>query len=353
MKYRNIELYISYDGRAFYGFNSSYGMRTVQSELQKCLSAILSEPIKLHAIQGLVPGCSVKIMPVYFVTSSSMDVQKMVELCNLRLNTDIRICFGREAEYANGNPAKKMIKEYEYRFLNHPMPMALSSGLCGCRIEEHLNLDAMREAAYLLIGEYDFSSFTTGHYEDPYRTIYNIDIERDGCEIVVRMSGSGFLMHMVQMLTGELIRIGRGELLPDDILERIAMRTPDPDAPEMPVGGLMLVRTAPIVHYEDVIHNCNEDADYYVIQRNLKDTGCVYVILMHCADNVFDKLLYHIVHLAYLDEIKEVYVLDKNGGRLKENMGVDVYKASAVSEIPNEECMLEFDISGDWYVMKR
>ncbi|RHB43671.1 hypothetical protein DW886_12650 [Enterocloster aldenensis] len=349
---RKLELFISYNGRNFYSFYPVYGMRTVQSELESVLSHVLNEKAVITAIQGIVPGCSVKVMPVYMETSSSMQTGDIVRLCNLELDKDIRLCYVHEVESGQTLLRRKSIKEYEYHFMNYPMPVAVQ-GLCGCLIRKKLDIEAMQEAAYLLIGENDFSSFTTGEYEDPYRTIFSAEVEKRGSSMTVRMSGTGFLMNMVQMLTGELIRIGKGEMAPEDILKRFALRCPDPDAPEMPAAGLILMRVAPIVHYEDIIHNNNEFADYYVIQHLLKTEGRVFIVMMRCEDQSFERLVKHVVRLSYMDQAREIYFTDLQGRRIRDGEKIGNYTPRSVPGGVDPEALMGIAAQGDWYLMEQ
>lgn len=352
MESRNVESYISYSGKEFWSFYPAYGMRTVQKELEDTLSEVCGEKIEIKTMYGIMPGSSVKAMPIYYSTSSGLSPDEITKECNLRFSKDIRISYTRDAVYENGRPPKKLIKEYEYCFINSTVPVVLPDQ-CGCQITRRLDLDAMREAAYLVIGEYDFSSFTTEPVRDPYRTIYAIDIDRKGSMIIVHISGTGFLKNMIQMLIGELVRIGLGEMRPEEILDRIALGTPDEKAPEMPVRGLVLNRAYPPARYEDIIHNCSDFADYYVVQKEAKNTGCVYVIIMHCQDEQFARLVNHIVHQAYLDQVEHVYILDKKKGRLNELLRLEEYQPEYCAEIPWSDALLEFDVSGDWFLMKR
>lgn len=349
---RKLELFVSYNGRNFFGFYHVYGMRTVQSELERVLCCILGEKADIKAIQGIVPGCSVRIMPVYFETSSMIQAEEIKERCNLMLEQDIRICFVREADHGYPVLTRKTIKEYEYHLMNYPLPAAIQ-GMCGCLVQKRLDMAAMQEAAYLLIGENDFTSFTTGEYEDPYRTIFSAEVEKNGSNIVVRMSGTGFLMNMVQMLTGELVRIGKGELTPDDLIRRFAMRCPDPDAPEMPAAGLILTRVTPVSRVEDLIHNFNDFADYYIIQSELKRHGRIFVLMMRCADEAFERLVKHILRLSYMDGAREVFLMDVRGDRLCEGETIGLYQPKEACGIAGPDELLEFGISGRWYLMER
>ena len=72
----------------------------------------------------------------------------------------------------------------------------------------------MREAAEYLKGEHDFKSFCNVHtqVEDTVRTIYDLEVEKEGELITIRVRGNGFLYNMVRILAGTLIGVGRGAI---------------------------------------------------------------------------------------------------------------------------------------------
>jgi tRNA pseudouridine38-40 synthase len=87
-----------------------------------------------------------------------------------------------------------------------------------------LDLEKMKQAALYLTGTHDYASFCNirTNVEDTVRTIYSITIERIADEIVIRITGNGFLYNMVRILVGTLVRVGRGFYTPEqvkDILE--------------------------------------------------------------------------------------------------------------------------------------
>lgn len=348
MNKRKIKMTISFCGENFFGFTAKYGVRTVESELNKALSSVLGERIAISAERGLVHGCSAKEYPVVFETVSDIPVGDIVQQSNLRLGDDLVICGGEEIEPSYVLSKNKFIKEYEYHLINSEMPIA-RQGLYGHYVQGELDVEMMQAAADYLIGENDFSCFSTREYQDPFRTIFNLTIEHLGDQIIIRISGTGFLMNMVQMIVGELIRVGKGEMLPHEIQDRISLRKPDPDAPEMPASAMILTRLTPVTYYEDVIHNNNMFADYYIVQRNLKVDGNVYVVIMRCEDEVLEKLLHHVVKLAYMDQAKQVYVIDNEKNRIRAGAQIGGYTAAIAKGIDFSEVLVEFELMGTWY----
>ena len=108
---------------------------------------------------------------------------------------------------------------------------------------------ARGNVAACLLGEHDFKSFCSAksQVEDTVRTIYGLDIIREGDEITLRIRGNGFLYNMVRIIAGTLLNVGNGHMEPEEvkrILEAKDRRTAGPTAP---AKGLTLVG----MEYED------------------------------------------------------------------------------------------------------
>ena len=107
-----------------------------------------------------------------------------------------------------------------------------------------LDLEAMRCAAAYLKGEHDFRSFCNVHTEvqDTVRTIYDLDIIREGDLITIRIRGNGFLYNMVRIIAGTLVRVGRGFYRPDQVREILEKRERTEAGVTAPPQGLVLVK---------------------------------------------------------------------------------------------------------------
>lgn len=348
---RKIELYISYNGKDFYGFDETYGQRTVQSVLENALRNVLGESVRVQALESIIPGCSVRMMPVIFSMESQISGEQLVERCNQNLPNDIRAAAACELPNDYKMIDNCMLRDYEYRFINSPYPVISGNGSLQM-IEGKLNLEAMQIAAELLVGENDFSSFTTEPCEDPYLTIFNASVTRDDEIVSVRISGNGFLKHMVQMLTGELIRVGREEMDPNDILQRIRMRTPDEKAPEMLISGLTLNNICPTEFHESIVHNNSEFADYYIMRGQQRIDGTVYVAIVRCEEESFSSVLNHAVTMAYRGGVKTVYAIDGEAERIHSGDKVGIYRPVVMLHMNVSEECLEIPLYGTWYLMK-
>lgn len=177
-----------------------------------------------------------------FDTQARMPGEKFSYALNQRLPEDIRIRDSREVP-ADFHPRKTdSIKTYEYRILNEEFPNPVK------RLYSHftyipLDEKRMREAALLFVGEHDFKSFCSvnAQVESTVRTIYSCDVAREGTELIIRISGAGFLYNMVRIIAGTLMEIGSGKYPPEAVKEMLEAKNRAAAGPTAPARGLTLI----------------------------------------------------------------------------------------------------------------
>ena len=101
----------------------------------------------------------------------------------------------------------------------------------------------MKEAAQYLVGEHYFQSFCSANSqaETTVRTIYSCSVEKEGDIIYIRVTGGGFLYNMVRIIAGTLIKVGNGDLMPEDMKTIIAACDRSKAGPTAPAHGLTMI----------------------------------------------------------------------------------------------------------------
>ena len=114
----------------------------------------------------------------------------------------------------------------------------------------------MRKAAGYLVGEHDFVSFCSIHknVKTTVRTIYELVIEKQAEELVIRIRGNGFLYNMVRIIVGTLLRVGRGFYTPEQVKEILEAKNREAAGVTAPPQGLMLME----IQYKE-INDRNEE----------------------------------------------------------------------------------------------
>lgn len=215
---RNIMLKIEYDGTNFCGWQKQPKGRTVENELQKAIEAIVKEDIKLIGCSRTDAGVHAKEYVVTFRTKSSIPDIKFKDAVNTKLPNDIVIIKSEEVQGDFHPRYHTKGKTYCYTILNTLIPKAIGRNYCY-HVKKDLDLDKINEACKYFIGTHDFKAFRSlgGSVKTTIRTIWNIQIDRNGNEIKIYVSGDGFLYNMVRIIVGTLIMVGKNKIQPSDI----------------------------------------------------------------------------------------------------------------------------------------
>jgi tRNA pseudouridine38-40 synthase len=134
-------------------------------------------------------------------------------------------------------------RTYRYELLNRPVRAALSAHYAGW-FHLPLDMEKMREAAALLLGEHDFSAFRSSECQakTPVRNIHAFTIDQEGERIVFVVRANAFLHHMVRNLVGTLVYVGKGKHPPQWVKEVLRSGDRAKAAPTFGPEGLYLER---------------------------------------------------------------------------------------------------------------
>jgi len=219
-------LTIEYDGGPFMGWQRQDHGPSVQQTLEEALERMTGEKAAFTAAGRTDAGVHALAMPVH------VDVQKQLTAHRLRegLNALARpqpVSVLDVEEVAEDWHARFSCvgRSYLYRILNRRAPRALERGRVW-HIAVPLDADAMREAAEMLVGRHDFTTFRSVHCQSnsPVKTLDRLDVSRVGEEIHVGAAARSFLHHQVRSMVGCLARVGRGQWRADDMRKALEAR---------------------------------------------------------------------------------------------------------------------------------
>lgn len=240
---KRIKLTVAYDGTDFCGWQLQNGVRTVEGELNRALSELLGEEIQVIGASRTDSGVHALCNVAVFDTETCIPANKLPFALNQRLPEDIRIRDSQEVA-ADFHPRRcRSRKTYEYRILNSRFPLP-TKRLYSYFTYVPLDVEKMSRAAAFLVGEHDFASFcaAASTAETTVRTIYELSVEKEGEEILIRVCGSGFLYNMVRIVAGTLMEAGRGRMEPEKMEKILGARSRKAAGPTAPACGLTLVR---------------------------------------------------------------------------------------------------------------
>lgn len=239
---KRVKMIVAYDGTNYKGWQVQPNGITIEEVLNRELSRMLGEQIVVTGASRTDSGVHSLGNVAIFDTETKMPADKISFALNQRLPEDIVVQGSCEvpADWHPRYAASR--KTYEYRILNRTFRMP-TRRLDTYFYHYPLDVEKMKKAASFLVGEHDFKSFCAvgAQVKTTVRTIYACDVKKDGDIITIRVIGSGFLYNMVRIIAGTLIRVGSGEMPPEQIREILEAHDRSAAGPTAPAHGLTMM----------------------------------------------------------------------------------------------------------------
>lgn len=242
---RRIRIEIAYDGADYHGWQVQPGLPTIQGTLERIFSEIEGRAIQVAGSGRTDAGVHAIAQVAALTMENPIPTVNLLRAANRLLPRDIRITAVEEVA-ADFHPRfQAKAKTYEYRIFrgeicppfdrryvyHHPYPLAL---------------DEMMRLAPLLDGEHDFTGFAAADDRDELgaskvRTIFCSKLALEGQRLIYRVTGTGFLKHMVRNMVGVLLEVGKGNVDKSGLLDRMQPGCTIPPGPTAPPQGLFLI----------------------------------------------------------------------------------------------------------------
>jgi tRNA pseudouridine38-40 synthase len=242
---RRIKTLLSYDGTDYHGWQVQPGLPTIQGTLEQVLSGIEGWPVQVAGSGRTDAGVHAVAQVAAFSIENPIPVDNLRRAMNRLLPRDIRVLQTEEAALDFHPRFQARRKTYEYRIFrgeicspferryvyHHPYPLAI---------------DEMIAVVPLLEGQHDFTAFAASDERDELelsktRTIFCSRLTLDGERLIYRVTGSGFLKHMVRNIVGVVLEVGKGNIDRTGFLARLEPGCKIPPGPTAPARGLFLV----------------------------------------------------------------------------------------------------------------
>ncbi|MEW8564130.1 MAG: tRNA pseudouridine(38-40) synthase TruA, partial [Candidatus Thiodiazotropha sp.] len=207
-----IALGVEYDGSEFHGWQFQGDVRSVQELLQQALSRVADHAVTVHCAGRTDCGVHASGQVVHFETDAQRSERSWVLGSNVNLPADISISWAQQVPDSFHARFSAVGRRYRYLILNRRYRSAQWRNR-AVWIHQPLDESRMHRAAQALLGNHDFSSYRAMgcQAKHPNRTIYSLDVEREGELISIEVHANAFLHHMVRNIAGVLIAIGKGE----------------------------------------------------------------------------------------------------------------------------------------------
>ena len=215
---RRIRLLVEYDGTDFHGWQIQPNVRTVQGELQAAALKMTGKPVVLRGASRTDAGVHARGQVAQFDTNSKIAAGQFARGLTARTGWDVAVLESTEASASFSARHDAKGKTYRYRLWNRFAPSPLERRT-SWHVRKQLDLEAMKAGAAHLVGEHDFAAFRSAGCDAPTttRNIRRLAIaEREGL-IEITVEGTAFLQHMVRIIVGTLVGVGKGKLEADEI----------------------------------------------------------------------------------------------------------------------------------------
>jgi tRNA pseudouridine38-40 synthase len=234
-----LALGISYQGQAYEGWQSQPSGRTVQDQLENALGQFAAQPVSTVCAGRTDAGVHALMQVVHFDTELRREEFSWIRGTNRFLPADIAVQWARPVPDAFHSRASATARRYAYVVLESAVRPSVDAGRVGW-VFRPLDENAMREAASLLVGRHDFSSFRAAGCQarTPVKTIAQIAIARHGAYWRFDFEADAFLHHMIRNIMGCLLVIGQGQQAPEWMGHVLAARDRDAAAPTFSPDGL-------------------------------------------------------------------------------------------------------------------
>lgn len=237
-----LALGISYNGRAYQGWQSQLSGRTVQDQLEKALSQFAAQRVCTVCAGRTDAGVHGLMQVVHFDTPLERAEISWVRGSNTFLPRDIAVQWAKAVPTEFHCRAHALSRRYAYVLLASPVRPSVDAGRVGW-VFQPLDQVAMQQAAGHLIGTHDFTSFRAAACQalSPLKSLTRIDISQRGAYWRFEFEANAFLHHMIRNIMGCLIAVGQHKRPPDWLREVVLERDRDAAAATFSADGLYFV----------------------------------------------------------------------------------------------------------------
>lgn len=240
-----LKFVVAYDGAKFAGWQSQLHRKTVQDELERAFHKIRGTRLRVHGAGRTDAGVHALAQIAHVdLENRKISIKQWPLALNGALPAAIRVLSCRYVSDKFHARYSAKGKLYRYRIWAAPILPPLEVGRAW-HIPGALDVDRLRSAAQIFVGEHDFAAFAANRgkkNENTVRTIRTIRVRKSGACITIEVTGSGFLYKMVRLMVGAMTRVALGKSERSAIAERLESRRTDGFRFVAPAEGLYLVK---------------------------------------------------------------------------------------------------------------
>lgn len=241
---QNYKLKIAYDGSRYYGWEHQPDQElTIQGKLENVFSKMVDEEVEIIGAGRTDAGVHAKGMIANVFLDTDMTPDEIRDYANRYLPDDIALMDVKVAAERFHSRYNAVGKTYVYTCYYNKIKTIFDRKFVYT-LDRMPDVEKMQKAASYLIGQHDFASFCSNSRmkKSTVRIVDNIEINKRGSYISFTYHGTGFLQHMVRILTGTLLEVGFGVREADSMPELIEAKDRKLAGYTAPAKGLCLMK---------------------------------------------------------------------------------------------------------------
>ncbi len=239
----HLKLTLEYDGTNYHGWQLQPNAVTLQGTVEAVLARLFNQPLRLRVAGRTDAGVHALGQVASFKAPQAIDPSRLQHSLNALLPPDIVVTQVEEVSDSFHPRRDALSRTYCYRIWHHRRPSAIWARY-SWHVPFPLDLDSMGQAAALLLGAHDFSSFQGADSvaRNPWRTVLHSAVRCEDTFVVYEIEARSFLRHMVRNIVGTLVDVGRGALSVADFARIFAAGDRTRAGLNAPPQGLFLVK---------------------------------------------------------------------------------------------------------------
>jgi tRNA pseudouridine38-40 synthase len=234
------KLTIEYDGGGFCGWQRQATEPSVQQTIEEAIQKFSDETVTIHGSGRTDSGVHAKAQAAHFDLEKITTPEVIRDALNFYIRPQRAVILGVE-QVADDFHARFSAKNrsYRYQIINRRPPLALDADHAW-HIIKPLDIKPMQQAADLLIGTHDFSTFRAKDCQSksPVKTLEKLDVTQTGDSIFIDTTARSYLYHQVRNMVGTLMMVGTGQWSQDDFRAAFAAKDRAKGGPTAPPQGL-------------------------------------------------------------------------------------------------------------------
>lgn len=237
-------LSIEYDGTPYMGWQRQAHGPSVQQAIEEAIAKVGAAEVQVHAAGRTDAGVHALAMRAHFDLETALTPFRLMGGINAHLRPAPVAILDCQIVPEDWHARFSCIgRAYHYRIANRRAPLTVERDRAW-QVIQKLDAEAMHEAAQLLVGLHDFTTFRSSHCQSdsPIKTLDRLDVRREGEHVLVEAEARSFLHHQVRSMVGSLAAVGTGRWSAADLQAALDAKDRSTLAHNAPPEGLYFLR---------------------------------------------------------------------------------------------------------------